>query len=49
MSCRCKILRHLESIYEISHRFLMGEARMGKFSTDRTIREYAEEIWGLTI
>jgi starch phosphorylase len=22
-------------------------ANMGKFSTDRTIREYAEEIWGV--
>ncbi len=22
-------------------------AHMGKFSTDRTIREYAEEIWGV--
>jgi glucan phosphorylase len=21
---------------------------MGKFSSDRTIRQYAEEIWGLT-
>jgi glycogen phosphorylase len=23
-------------------------AQMGKFSTDRTIREYADEIWGVT-
>jgi starch phosphorylase len=23
-------------------------ARMGKFSTDRTIKQYAEEIWGIT-
>jgi glycogen phosphorylase len=26
---------------------IMNVAQMGKFSSDRTIREYAEEIWGL--
>jgi starch phosphorylase len=24
-------------------------ARMGKFSTDRTIREYATDIWGIKV
>lgn len=27
---------------------IFNVARMGKFSTDRTIRQYAEEIWGIT-
>ena len=26
---------------------ILNVAGMGKFSTDRTIREYAEEIWGV--
>jgi len=26
---------------------ILNVANMGKFSTDRTIREYAEEIWGV--
>ncbi|MFH7320689.1 glycogen/starch/alpha-glucan phosphorylase [Desulfurivibrio sp. D14AmB] len=28
---------------------ILNVARMGKFSTDRTIREYAEEIWGIKV
>ncbi|ADW16903.1 glycogen phosphorylase [Desulfobulbus propionicus DSM 2032] len=30
-------------------RSILNVARMGKFSSDRTIKEYAEEIWGLKI
>ncbi len=28
---------------------ILNVARIGKFSTDRTIREYAEDIWGMKI
>jgi starch phosphorylase len=33
---------------EWSRRAALNVARIGYFSSDRTVREYAEETWGLT-
>jgi glycogen phosphorylase len=33
---------------EWTRKSILNTAHMGKFSTDRTIKEYADEIWGLT-
>jgi len=42
---------HCESAYvdrtSWNQKALLNVARMGYFSSDRTIREYAREIWGL--
>ncbi|MCP5418993.1 MAG: glycogen/starch/alpha-glucan phosphorylase [Gammaproteobacteria bacterium] len=43
---------HIDSVYldtaEWMRRAIINVAQMGKFSSDRTIREYAEEVWGIT-
>ncbi|MEN2997735.1 MAG: glycogen/starch/alpha-glucan phosphorylase [Brevinematia bacterium] len=40
-----KISALYENKYEWNKKALLNVARIGKFSSDRTIREYAEEIW----
>ncbi|MCK4950994.1 MAG: glycogen/starch/alpha-glucan phosphorylase [Gammaproteobacteria bacterium] len=44
--------RKVEELYlnpqDWYRRTVLNVANMGKFSSDRTIREYAEEIWGLS-
>jgi starch phosphorylase len=43
---------HVDVVYrqpaEWTGRAIINVAQMGKFSSDRTIREYAEEIWGIS-
>jgi starch phosphorylase len=43
----------VETVYENPaewrRRAILNVANMGKFSTDRTIREYAQEIWGIPL
>jgi starch phosphorylase len=43
-----KKVEHLfEDKKEWTKKSILNTARMGKFSSDRTIQEYAKEIWGL--
>ena len=43
-----RLLADYEAREEFSARSLVNVARSGRFSSDRSIREYAEEIWHIT-
>ncbi len=45
MQCQEKVSEVFRDQDEWTRRAILNVARMGKFSSDRTIREYASEIW----
>ena len=48
LACQEKIGREFIDKTTWTRKSILNVARMGKFSSDRTISEYAREIWGVT-
>lgn len=49
ISCQEKVGELYKDRDEWAKRSILNVAKMGKFSSDRTIREYAREIWGIEV
>jgi len=49
IDCQQKVGEHFKDKESWTKMAILNVARMGKFSTDRTIREYAKEIWGVPV
>ncbi|MFH1153951.1 MAG: glycogen/starch/alpha-glucan phosphorylase [Pseudomonadota bacterium] len=49
LRCQDEVSRVYEQPQEWRRRAILNVANMGKFSTDRTIREYARDIWGIPL
>ncbi len=47
LRCQDEVSQVYEDRAEWRKRTILNVAGMGKFSTDRTIREYAQDIWGI--
>jgi len=47
ISCQEKVSSLYRDQDEWTRRSILNTAAMGKFSSDRTIAEYAREIWGV--
>lgn len=47
IACQERVDELYRNPEEWSRRALLNIAGMGKFSSDRTIREYAEKIWNV--
>ena len=45
ISCQERVAALYQDKDEWTRRAILNVAQMGKFSSDRTIHEYAEEIW----
>ncbi len=45
MNCQTKVDECYKNQAEWNRRSILSTARCGKFSTDRTIKEYASKIW----
>jgi starch phosphorylase len=49
LRCQAEVDRAFEDQEEWTKKSILNVARMGRFSSDRTVREYAEEIWGVRV
>ena len=45
LDCQAKVSAAFSDQEEWTRKAILNIAHMGKFSSDRTIRQYAEEIW----
>jgi glycogen phosphorylase len=48
VACQDRVARTYRDQGAWTRQSIMNTARMGEFSSDRTVRQYAEEIWGVT-
>jgi Carbohydrate phosphorylase len=48
VACQERVARAYRDQAAWTRMSIINTARMGQFSSDRTVRQYAEEIWGLT-
>jgi starch phosphorylase len=48
VACQERVARTYRDVAAWTRMAILNVARMGKFSSDRTVQEYAEEIWGIT-
>ncbi len=48
IACQDRVARAFQATDEWTRASILTTARMGKFSTDRTIAEYAKDIWGVS-
>ncbi|MBI5664049.1 MAG: glycogen/starch/alpha-glucan phosphorylase [Nitrospirae bacterium] len=49
IDCQARVGKLYEDKYEWAKKSILNVANMGKLSSDRTIKEYAREIWGIDI
>jgi starch phosphorylase len=49
LACQAEVEKVYRDQREWTRRSILNVARMGKFSSDRAIREYARDIWGIKV
>ncbi|MBI4688307.1 MAG: glycogen/starch/alpha-glucan phosphorylase [Nitrospirae bacterium] len=49
VSCQERVGKLYEDRHEWAKKSILNVANMGKFSSDRTIAEYAREVWGIDV